>query len=174
MKKNRLAVEALPGYQPEIGRWVWCLEDVRRTILKRITGLSQEVLDKRLNGGHSIGQLLYHIAFIEADWVYEEVLEGKWNPDIRSLFPEQDRNVDNTLTHIQGQSINEHLHRLNAVRKELLYHFRSMNLDDWRRSRSLEYYDVTPEWVIYHLIEHESHHRGQIFQMLRTFKDEFV
>ncbi|MBP1082581.1 DinB family protein [Bacillus gobiensis] len=27
-------------------------------------------------------------------------------------------------------------------------------------------YDVTPEWVVYHLIEHESYHRGQIFQLL--------
>ncbi|WP_256256362.1 DinB family protein [Paenibacillus sp. BC26] len=28
------------------------------------------------------------------------------------------------------------------------------------------HYDVTPEWAIYHLIEHESHHRGQIYQMV--------
>ncbi|WP_241774641.1 MULTISPECIES: DinB family protein [Lysinibacillus] len=41
-----------------------------------------------------------------------------------------------------------------------------MDLEDWRTSRIFPHCDVTPEWVIYHLLEHESHHRGQIFQML--------
>ncbi|WP_088090489.1 MULTISPECIES: DinB family protein [unclassified Bacillus (in: firmicutes)] len=35
----------------------------------------------------------------------------------------------------------------------------------------LNQYDVTTEWIIYHLIEHESHHRGQIFQILANLKE---
>jgi uncharacterized damage-inducible protein DinB len=171
MKRKNLQVVALPNYEPEIGRWIWCLEDVRRTILERISGLSQATLDRKPNGGHSIGSLLYHIALIEADWFYEDVLGGEWNPEIRSLFPQEDRNNDNTLIHIEGQDLAEHLHRLKSVRDELLSHFRSMDITDWRTRRILKEYDVTPEWVIYHLIEHESHHRGQIFQMLTTLND---
>ena len=41
---------------------------------------------------------------------------------------------------------------------------------DWRKTQTTGAYDVTPEWVIYHLIEHESHHRGQIFQLLRELE----
>ncbi|MFJ5716097.1 DinB family protein [Neobacillus sp. NPDC093127] len=169
--RDDLSVVPLPDFEPEIGRWIWCLEDVRKPLLKRVFGLNQDFLDKRLNGGHSIGSLLYHIALIEADWLYEEVLGGKWNPKIRSLFPLEDRNSDNTLIHIEGQNIEEHLHRLKSVRDELLFHFRSMDVKDWRTARSLTHYDVTPEWVIYHLIEHESNHRGQIFQILRHLKE---
>ncbi|MEH7356788.1 DinB family protein [Neobacillus drentensis] len=172
MKRKNLMVVTLTDFEPEIGRWIWCLEDVRRTILERISGLSQSDLDTKLNGGHSIGSLLYHIALIEADWFYEEVLDGEWNPKIRCLFPQEDRNIDNTLTNIEGQDLDEHLHRLKSVRDELLTHFRSMDLQDWRKPRSLTHYDVTPEWVIYHLIEHESHHRGQIFQMLSILKNK--
>lgn len=133
--------------------------------LKKIADISQQQLDAKLNG-HSIGSLLYHIALIEADWLYEEVLGGKWNPKIRSLFPQEDRNEDDTLSQIEGQTLDEHLHRLQCVRQELLFHFRLVDLKDWRTSRKLPHYDVTPEWGMYHLIEHESHHRGQIFQML--------
>lgn len=172
MKRKNLMVVPLADFEPEIGRWIWCLEDVRRTILERISGLSQSELDTKLYGGHSIGSLLYHIALIEADWFYEEVLGGEWNPKIRSLLPLEDRNIDDTLTNIEGQVLDEHLHRLKSVRDELLTHFRSMDLQDWRKPRSLTHYDVTPEWVIYHLIEHESHHRGQIFQMLSVLKNK--
>ena len=171
MKRDDLRIVPLPDFDPEIGRWIWCLEDVRKLLLRRVSGLTQEFLDKRPNGFHSIGSLLYHIALIEADWLYEEVLGGEWNPKIRSLFPLDDRNSDNTLTHIEGQSIEEHLHRLKSVRDELLFHFQKMDLKDWGTPRSLTHYDVTPEWVIYHLIEHESHHRGQIFQMIRILNE---
>jgi len=169
MKRKSLVVLPLPDFETEIGRWIWCLEDVRRTIVEKISGISQQHLDAKLNG-HSIGSLLYHIAFIEADWLYEDVLGCEWNPKILSFFPQEDRNQDGTLTQIEGQNLDEHLHRLQSVRDELLFHFRSMGMEDWRASRNLTHYDVTPEWVIYHLIEHESHHRGQIFEMLSNLK----
>jgi len=169
MKRKNLIVLPLHGFESEIGRWLWCLEDIRRTLLEKISGISQQQLDTEVIG-HSIGSLLYHIALIEADWLYEEVLGSKWNPNIRTLFPQEDRNDDDTLSSVKGQNLDEHLHRLQCVRDELLFHFRTMDLEDWRTSRSLIHYDVTPEWVIYHLLEHESHHRGQIFQMLENLK----
>ena len=169
MKRKNLIVLPLHSFESEIGRWLWCLEDIRRTLLEKISGISQQQLDTEVIG-HSIGSLLYHIALIEADWLYEEVLGGKWNPNIRTLFPQEDRNDDDTLSSVKGQNLDEHLHRLQCVRDELLFHFRTMDLEDWRTSRSLIHYDVTPEWVIYHLLEHESHHRGQIFQMLENLK----
>ena len=170
MKRDNLMVVPLPGFDPEIGRLMWCLEDIRQLLLKRISGISQELLDKRVDKGHSIGSLLYHIALIEADWLYEEVLEGEWNPDIRALFPHADRNNDGTLTYMEGETIVEHLHRLQSVRNELLFCFQNIDIKDWRKPKSFTHYDVTPEWVVFHLIEHESHHKGQIFQMLVTSK----
>ncbi|MGA9225771.1 MAG: DinB family protein, partial [Mesobacillus sp.] len=74
------------------------------------------------------------------------------------------------LTHFDGESIDEHFTRLKKVREVFLSVFKTMTKEDWRKARVLEEYDVTPEWVVYHLIEHESHHRGQIFQMLRELR----
>ncbi|MCM2535281.1 DinB family protein [Neobacillus pocheonensis] len=130
------------------------------------------MLDTKIDERHTIGSLLYHIALVEADWLYVEVLGVEWDFEIRSLFPLESRSEDGTLTHIEGQSLEEHFYRLNKVRQVFLSYFRSMDLTDWRKTRVLENYDVTPEWVVYHLIEHESHHRGQIFQVLRKLRND--
>ncbi|MFD9628217.1 DinB family protein [Peribacillus muralis] len=172
MKKRELTITALPGYEPEIGRWLWCLEDVRRTLITELTGVSQTILDTKTDGRQTIGSLLYHIALVEADWLYEEVLVAEWDPEILALFPLDSRSEDGALTHIEGQTMEEHVDRLNMVRKVFLSTFRSIDLNDWRNPRLLEKYDVTPEWVVYHLLEHESHHRGQIFQLLNNLRNE--
>jgi uncharacterized damage-inducible protein DinB len=169
--KRALLVSPLPEYEEEIGRWLWCLEDVRRTLITELTGISQSMLDTKIDERQTIGSLLYHIALIEADWLYVEVLGTEWAPEIRSLFPLESSSADGSLTHIEGESLEEHFCRLNKVREVFLSHFCSMDLTDWRKPRVLEHYDVTPEWVVYHLIEHESHHRGQIFQLLRKLRN---
>lgn len=170
MGRTTLEIGVLPGYEAEIGRWLWCLEDVRRTIVNKLKGLDQELLDEKVDGRHSIGSLLYHIALIEADWLYVEVLETEYEPEIRSLFQLSDRLENGSLVHVEGETLEQHLARLQTVRDRLLYHFRQIDLTDWRTPRHLEDYDVTPEWVVYHLVEHEAHHRGQIFELLRTLQ----
>jgi uncharacterized damage-inducible protein DinB len=172
LERRTLLVSPLPEYEEEIGRWLWCLEDVRRTLITELTGISQSILDTKVDERQTIGSILYHIALIEADWLYVEVLGAEWDPEISSLFPLDSRSEDGSLTHIEGQSLEEHSYRLNKVREVFLSYFRSMDLTDWRKPRVLEHYDVTPEWVVYHLIEHESHHRGQIFQLLRKLRDD--
>ncbi|MFS0869077.1 DinB family protein [Paenibacillus xylanilyticus] len=168
MNKRSLQINVLPGFAPEIGRWLWCLEDVRRTVLERMSDLNPDLLDRKMDGRNSIGSLLYHIALIEADWLYVEVLQTEYETDIRSLFMQEDRSEDGSLVHVAGQTLEQHLHRLQAVRDKLLFHFKTMDMTNWRTPRQLESYDVTPEWVIYHLVEHEAHHRGQIFELVRN------
>ncbi|TCP25596.1 DinB family protein [Scopulibacillus darangshiensis] len=170
MERRSLQMTPLPEYEEEIGRWLWALEDIRSTLITGLKDADWRILDTKIDERQTIGSLLYHIALIEADWLYEEVLCSEWDPLIRLLFPLNVRSEDGSLTHFEGESIEEHVYRLDMVREVFLSHFLSMDLTDWRTSRVLEKYDVTPEWVVYHLIEHESHHRGQIFQMLRELQ----
>lgn len=171
MTKPQLSIQTLSGYSPDIGRQIWCLEDVRETLFSKISDLTQEELDGEIEGLHSIGTLLYHIAAVEAGWLYGEVLCRDWDEEIEALFPKESWE-DGRLVHFKAESIEQHIHRLQKVRDTLCFHFKKMTEIDWRTSREVEDYHVTPEWVIHHLIEHEARHSGQVFQVKRLLREK--
>jgi uncharacterized damage-inducible protein DinB len=168
--REDLRVTPLDGYTPEVGRWVWALEDTRAETARLLAGLAPTTLDWIApEGGNSIGSLLYHVALIEMDWLYTEVLEDHepWPADLQALFPLEARDAQQRLSAVAGESLATHLDRLRRVRARLLDVFRGMDAAEFRRSRRLERYDVMPEWVLHHLIQHEAEHRGHI-GLLRT------
>ena len=160
-------IEALPGCDPDIGRWLWALEDARRRTQRSLAGLSQVIIDwSDPQGSNSIGTLLYHLAAIEIDWLHTDVLGGKsWPPEVEALFPYAVRDEKGLLFPVRGVGLAEHRHRLDAVQSIFLAAFRGMALDEFRRVRHFDDYDVTPEWVIHHLMQHEAEHRGQIGEL---------
>jgi uncharacterized damage-inducible protein DinB len=162
--RRRNVIEALPGYDPEIGRWLWALEDGRLLTKEALAGIDSRAVDwMPPDGDNSIGTILYHLALIEADWLSVEVLEQASYPAaVAALLPLEDRDAHGRLTRLSGVGLDEHLGRLNAIREQVLAAFRRMTLAEFRRPRRLPDYEVTPEWVIHHLIQHEAEHRGQL------------
>ncbi len=162
-KKDKLIVDVHLSQEPEIGRWLWALQDTRQRTMREIGRLSPAMLDWLPGGDESsIGTVLYHLADIEADWLYVEVLEKPFPPEVAALFPYGTRDEQGHLTQVQGISLEQHLERLEIVRGLLLNAYQQMDLAEFRRTRSLANYDVTPEWVLHHLMQHEAEHRSQI------------
>jgi uncharacterized damage-inducible protein DinB len=161
--KKYLLVDAGLSGEPEIGRWLWALQETRERTLRALEGLSPAAVDWLPDGDESsIGTILYHIADIETDWLYVEVLEQDRPPEVVALFPHATRDDQGRLTQAVGFGLAEHLRRLEVVRGLLLVAYQRMGLEEFRRARSLENYDVTPEWVLHHLMQHEAEHRGQL------------
>jgi len=162
-QKEYLIVDAHMSKEPEIGRWLWALQETRQRTMRGLSGLSPALVDW-LPGDNesSIGTVLYHIADIEADWLYVEVLEQSIPPEVTALFPSATRDAQGHLTQVPGFSLEQHLSRLETVRSLVLDVYQQMELPEFRRARSLVNYDVTPEWVLHHLMQHEAEHRGQI------------
>lgn len=162
-ERESLVVQPALARDPDVGRWLWIVEDNRRRLLEILDGLPEAHLDWRSRADESsIGSLLYHIALVELDWVCAEVLEQPYPPALAARFPHDVRDAAGRLSQVEGVPLAQHLDTLAAVRAFLLDTFRPMTLDDFRRARTLPAYDVTPEWVLYHLLEHEAEHRGQI------------
>jgi uncharacterized damage-inducible protein DinB len=156
-------VESGLSAEPEIGRWLWAFEDTRARTMEELELLTPAVIDWRPpHGESSIGTVLYHLALIEADWLYAEVLERDFPTPADVLFPHEHRDSAGQLTQVYGVSLDEHLGRLTAVRQLVLDVFKPMSLAEFRRVRHLPSYDVTPEWVLHHLMQHEAEHRSQL------------
>jgi uncharacterized damage-inducible protein DinB len=158
----------------DIGRFLWMMEDVRAVTKRTVDGISQAALDWSPDPAlNTIGTLLYHIALVEADWLYYDALGQPIPDDVAALLPYDSRDASGHLTTVTGVSLAEHLARLDAVRAHFLAEYRALSLGAFRHARSLDAYDVTPEWIAYHLIEHEAEHRGQI-GMLRTLAEHTI
>jgi uncharacterized damage-inducible protein DinB len=168
---NLKAIQPLPCREPEVGRWLWALQDTRSLTYECLEGISQAELDwSPPYQGNSIGSLLYHIAAIEADWLYEDVLQSGFPADVADLFTHGLRDEVGLLSAVRGVVLEEHLCVLDAVRARLVLAYSQFTLDEFRRPRRQPDYLVTPEWTLHHLIQHEAEHRGQIMELRNAFK----
>ena len=169
--KDILQINIVPSQADEIGRALWQLIETRNKLLEALHSLEEQMLEWRPDDeANNVGSLLYHIALIELDWLFVEVLERPFPPELKAIFPWEDRERNGRLTNITNESIHSHLKRLETIRQVLLDEFSTMSIDDFRQLRSFEPYDVTPEWVLFHLMEHETEHRGHIQELMRQYK----
>jgi uncharacterized damage-inducible protein DinB len=174
--KDRRAVRNISGYEPQVGRLLWMLEDGRQRTKAGLVGLTDADLGWSPGPDqNSIGALLYHIAAIEADWLYTEVLEQEFPAEIAALFPRDVRDEEGRLAGTDELGLAAHVKRLDTVRGRLIAAFRGITRLELRRERELPDYTVTPEWVIHHLMQHEAEHRGEIGMvraLLATQRDQ--
>lgn len=161
-----LHVEPLNASSPEIGRWLWALEEVRARTHRLIDGLDQRTLDWEGADGqeNAIGSLLYHIAYVEMGWLFIDILGKPFPPQVSKDFPHKRDEGHGRLSRVLGVSLADHLGRLKRSRTIALDTLREIPIEDWRRLRhpSGEDYELTPEWAVFHLVEHEAGHAFQI------------
>lgn len=168
MQEPDLLVHPLRGYPPALGTALWMLADTRRRTLDAIEDLTDDHIDQVPAGlDNSIGSLLYHLAAIEADWLYADILQVAYPAWMDDWFPLDVREENGRLTSVPGYTVAQHLERMATVRAHLLEDLAGLTDADYRSERGVESGVTTPEWVLHHLRQHEAEHRGQI-QTIRT------
>ena len=163
----------LPGYAPEIGAAMWRLEDTRHRTLALLEDMPEAYVNRDVRGNR-IGTILYHLALIETDWLYAEVLEEPFAEALKALLPADARDEEGILTLVRDETLAQHLARLGAVRETLLDRFRGMTAAEFHRPRELPQYAVSPAWVLHHLSQHEAEHRGEMGSIIADLKQEGV
>ena len=164
-----LVLDSSIAAAPEVGRWLAALQDARERTLRVVVGAPPHAIDWIPSaGGNSLGSLLYHIAYIEADWLFEDILGPESGCCVPlDLFPFEVREEGGILTPVLGMSLAEHLARLEATRTTLLECLQGMSPRELDLVRQRADYDVSPAWVLHHLLQHEAEHRAHI-ATLRT------
>lgn len=101
-------------------------------------------------GLRSLGENLAHIGMAEDYWlsVAQGTKMGSWEV---AGVPE--------LATVAG--IRDRLDQAHAATLAFLRDLDAANLEDTRRTRRGQ--EVTLRWIVWHLIEHEVHHRGEVY-----------
>ena len=164
--RDRLVLEPIAAAS-QVGLLLSALEDGRRRTLRELESVDDGMLARRPAALplHTIGQLLYHVALIEADWVLSEIQElpeSEWPDWVEAEFPIDVRDEEGRLSNVPPEPMERALERLARVRSHARTAIGGMDDIELHRVRSLPPYDVTPAWAIHHLVQHEAEHRAHI------------
>ena len=160
--RRTMIAEPPEGVPPEVGRWLWVLADTRRRTLETLDGFDEARIDEPGPGGNSIGTILAHVAVIETDWLCVEILGEEYPAELLALLPPEDRDAEGRLLATPGLPLARYLAALEAVRGYLVERVGGLTAGDLSRVRSLPEYDVSPEWALNHIVQHEAEHRAEI------------
>lgn len=163
--RERLVLEPA-GAEPLVGLLLAELEEARGRTMRELVTVTDDMVGWRPPLGlDSIGQVLYHMALIEADWLLSEILElseDRWPAWMADEFPIDVRDTAGRLSEVPAESLQRAIERLDRVRRVVLDEVGSMSDAELKRPRSLPRYDVNPAWVLHHLLQHEAEHRAHV------------
>jgi len=151
----------------------WMLEDVRKVTLNGVEHLTEDQLFiPPVEGEYPIGAYLMHLAECEIYWL--EVLSGIEQSEELKKEAYYDTWFDAFKTPsppLTPPSKDDYHKVLKKSRSNFIDYISGMKddeLDEFviRKSRDKEV-KISKKWIIYHIIEHEAHHRGQMQMLIR-------
>ena len=168
-ERERVVLDPAGG-DAEIGRWLSAFEEVRRDTMQVLREIPAEAVDRDPgDGGDTLGTVLYHIALVEIDWVFIDVLDRHDEIPLQT-FRYDSRVEDGRLTPVLGETLVQHLERLATTRELVLGELRAMSSEDFHRVHAREEIDVSADWVVFHLIDHEVEHRVRLSRLRDLFR----
>lgn len=156
----------LDGYSPQIGTLVSMMNYNRSTIVKLVQNLSMTELDYLFDPhSNTIGALIMHLG--ATDKFYQiNTFEGRQelNEAEKKIWGAAMSLGDEGRANIKGKEVKYYLDMINEVREKTLMELKKKDdkwllaIDPaWSKQRPLNTY-----WKWFHVVEHESNHRGQI------------
>jgi uncharacterized damage-inducible protein DinB len=159
---------------PQIELLKWMLEDIRKVTIGGVSHLTKEQLfTPPIEGEFPIGAYLMHFAECDLGWL--ETISGNKIPDDikkRSYYsawfdvPKEDYNPPK-----EAPEVKEYFEVMELTRKMFLNYIAALKdpeLDDIiTRKRGETERKFSKKWIIYHILEHEAHTKGQIFMLIR-------
>lgn len=167
-EKAIISLQKTEHLEPRVAQMYGMLEKVREKLLKRVEDLTLSELDFTPDEENieTIGTLLLHIAAVEWSWIFEDIdgLEmdyEKW----RVAFALREK-----IPQTKGQKLKFYLARLIEVRDEVLKRISTLTDSELGHLVELDHAAVSIEWILFHIIEHEAMHIGQISMLKRLYQ----
>lgn len=128
-------------------------KQVRRNLIDAIRCIPEEKLEWRpMKGMNSFGDIVRHIAETEDFWIGKVIFGKRWKSRTKKSHPTLEIIIkDLEKVHLKTLKL------LNELKVEMLNDKKRIGRDG----------KVSVFWILWHVIEHEIHHRAQIFTYLR-------
>jgi uncharacterized damage-inducible protein DinB len=147
------------------------LEDGRMRTLREVAKAPAERLHwSSTEFPNSLAAHLAHLAAIELDWLYCDLLGVEIPAEALESFPIEDvRGEDGQLAQAESATLPELLAALARARYLLLTEcgrLEESELGDFVQGLEGA---ATPEWILSHLLQHEAEHRGVLRRMIASW-----
>jgi uncharacterized damage-inducible protein DinB len=152
------------------------LQDSRRRTLGELEDLRDEWLDLEPPMGHNtLRSILYRMVSTEVEWLYT-VLQQEMPADMKAHFPHDDRDETGNLARLEGKGPDACLEKMARAREVLIAGYKAMSAGEFRKLRAITHWTdethyITPERVLYHLVNHDAEHRGELVMIIQHFKE---
>jgi uncharacterized damage-inducible protein DinB len=172
-------VEASVSCDPIIETALEALDDARLRTLREMSGIKEEWLYLVPPMGHNtIGTILAHMPITERNWLYEMLLRVEPHADIQAIVPQADRDETGMrLKRQEGASLDDYRAWMRIIREKFVEIYRAMSVEEYRRTHEyvawngvIEY--TSAEKILYHLINHEAEHRGEMVMITEHFREQ--
>ena len=162
---------AAEGFTPGIGLYVSGMEEVREQVRDAVAELTGEKFNRAaFLGAHSIGALVLHIG--EAEWWWMQCnVAGHELTDEDRKAPFWDVLDEPEAFRRRGYTADFCLKQLDNIRDQTRALLATFNDNDLERiisyKRRGQIHEQSLRWILHHLIDHESQHKGQILMLKR-------
>jgi uncharacterized damage-inducible protein DinB len=151
----------------------WMLEDIRKETISGISTLTKEQLFALPEAGEfPVGAYLMHLCECDLHWL--EVISGEKQPDELKQKCYADKWFDpygEAAAPATAPELIEYASLLRETRRKFLDYISSLDDTELDSSviikRKSGEVSLSKKWIVYHIIEHEAHHRGQMFLLMR-------
>ena len=167
--KELIALDRRGDLCPRVAFLFSMMDKVRSRLLRVVEDFTDKELDYSpdMERIETIGTLLLHIAAVEWSWIFEDI-DGeemdyeKW----KHAFALREEN----LPQLTKQGLQFYIDRLIEVRSEVFVRLRNLDDSDLHTLVEVGNAEVSIEWILFHLLEHEAMHIGQISILKRLAK----
>ncbi|NPD89060.1 MAG: DinB family protein [Asgard group archaeon] len=157
---------------PRVALWYSLMYETRERLFRVLRDLTQEELDYTPDERkfETIGTLLFHIAAVEWSWIFEDIDEQKM--DFEEFKHGFALNPEVNIPQLKNQRLQFYVNKLEKIRQEVYQRLKKFKDEDLDRIVESEGEKYSIEWILFHLIEHEAMHIGQIQLLKRLFSKE--
>ncbi|MEO8445985.1 MAG: DinB family protein [bacterium] len=157
----------------QINLFKWMLDDVRKETLAGVSHLNKDELFQPLaEGEYPVGAYLMHFAECEIWWLeVMSQIDQSEDLKIKAFSNKWFDPMETPEPPAKAMELDEYLEVLNESTKNLHDYLSTMNDSQLEEEVTVKGSKsdrkFSKKWIIYHLLEHEAHHRGQMFMLIR-------